>query len=97
MPWRCPACATEISHRTAAEAMPRPGQHYRCHVCRLELVYDAEVNKMVVVPLPDEIPTKPSPAPVDANTVEPGKVSGAGPNVPCLPDIYWCVTSPSAS
>jgi len=59
MPWRCPACATEISHRTAAEAMPRPGQHYRCHVCRLELVFDAEMNKMVVVPLPDELPTTP--------------------------------------
>jgi hypothetical protein len=33
--------------------MPRPGVVYRCVVCRLELVLDAETGKMMVAPLMD--------------------------------------------
>jgi hypothetical protein len=50
MPWRCPACETPIQH-SAVEDHPRPGIVYRCHICRLELVWDREANRLVVAPL----------------------------------------------
>jgi len=50
MPWRCPACSTPIRHG-ASELAPRFGTVYRCHVCRLELVVDAETQQMKVAPL----------------------------------------------
>jgi len=52
MPWRCPACQTHI-RRTAldGEERPRRGQHYRCHVCRLELELNERTNSLDVVPL----------------------------------------------
>jgi predicted Zn finger-like uncharacterized protein len=53
MPWKCPACSTQIRH-SDAEAAPRPGVVYRCSVCRLELVVDKETNRLVVVPLADD-------------------------------------------
>lgn len=49
MPWRCPACRTEIRHNPV-DARPRTNEAYRCHVCRLELVFDEESSKMVVAP-----------------------------------------------
>ena len=55
MPWRCPACETQI-RPNEPEAMPRPGVVYRCHVCRLELVVNDETQKLAVPPLPDEPP-----------------------------------------
>jgi len=53
MPWRCPACETQI-RPTEPEATPRPGVVYRCHVCRLELVVDDLTQKLTVPPLPEE-------------------------------------------
>ena len=52
MPWRCPACYTQIQ-RTVLDGddRPRQGQHYRCHVCRLELVVNEHTNVLEVVPL----------------------------------------------
>ena len=52
MPWRCPACYTQIQ-RTVLDGddRPRQGQHYRCHVCRLELVMNERTNVLDVVPL----------------------------------------------
>ena len=52
MPWRCPACYTQIQ-RTVLDGddRPRQGQHYRCHVCRLELVMNERTNALDVVPL----------------------------------------------
>jgi len=47
--WRCPACRTEIQHNPA-DARPRISEAYRCHVCRLEFVYDEASEKMVIVP-----------------------------------------------
>jgi len=55
MPWRCPACSTEITHRLGDDR-PRPGVVYRCSVCRLELVVDEATNKLKVAPLPPEPP-----------------------------------------
>lgn len=51
MPWKCPACQTQINHDAD---MPILGRVYRCHVCRLELVVDAHTNKLMVAPLPTE-------------------------------------------
>jgi hypothetical protein len=51
MPWRCPACQTQIRHNEF-EDTPRIGQVYRCHICRLELVLDANTKKLTVTPIP---------------------------------------------
>jgi hypothetical protein len=51
MPWKCPACQTEIRHDGDT---PHVGRVYRCHVCRLELTLDADRNKLTLAPLPTE-------------------------------------------
>jgi hypothetical protein len=57
MPWRCPACQTPIRH-SDAEDQPRANVAYRCHVCRLELVFDEHIRRLTVAPMradgPDE-------------------------------------------
>jgi hypothetical protein len=53
MPWKCPACSTQIRH-SDAEPAPRPGVIYRCPVCRLELVVEKGTNKLMVAPLSDD-------------------------------------------
>jgi hypothetical protein len=50
MPWRCPACQTFIRHGDHPEDLPRLGQVYRCHICRLELVFDPGTRKLVLAP-----------------------------------------------
>lgn len=50
MPWRCPACQTQI-RRNALDTGPRSGEHYRCHVCRLELVLNERTNALDVAPI----------------------------------------------
>ena len=50
MPWRCPACQSEIRHNDI-EAKPRFGQRYRCHICRLELILDPDTDKLTVTPI----------------------------------------------
>jgi hypothetical protein len=50
MPWRCPACHTQIRH-SELELKPRAGERYRCHICRLELVLDPATDKLTVTPL----------------------------------------------
>jgi hypothetical protein len=57
MPWRCPACLSVIRHDDLA--LPHPRSVYRCHVCRLELTFDAITQKLIVAPLEDEPKTKP--------------------------------------
>jgi hypothetical protein len=52
MPWRCPACQTQI-RQGENEAAPRLGVVYRCHICRLELVVDYATQKLTVRPFPD--------------------------------------------
>ncbi len=47
MPWKCPACETQI--RRDAD-LPAPNQIYRCHICRLELVFDPRAKKLIVAP-----------------------------------------------
>ena len=43
MPWKCPACQTDIPH---TGDLPQPKQVYRCHVCRLELVLDNATQRL---------------------------------------------------
>ena len=50
MPWKCPACQTEIRHDGER---PEPDRVYRCHVCRLELVLDRPTNKLAIAASPD--------------------------------------------
>jgi hypothetical protein len=50
MPWTCPACSLAIRH-AEHETAPRPGVVYRCHICRLELVFDVVTNRLVLAPM----------------------------------------------
>jgi hypothetical protein len=53
MPWRCPACHVPIQHNEF-EVKPREGVRYRCHICRLELMFDRNTDKLTVTPLISE-------------------------------------------
>ena len=56
--WSCPACQSQIRH-SSGEDQPRLGKVYRCHVCRLELIFDRERQQLTVVPMrPDDLPEK---------------------------------------
>ena len=55
MPWKCPACQTEILHDSDA---PQPGQIYRCHICRLELILDEALQQLTVAPRPGDTPKR---------------------------------------
>jgi rubredoxin len=50
MPWKCPACETEVRHD---EIPAVAGRVYRCSVCHLELTHDAATDRMQVAPLPE--------------------------------------------
>jgi hypothetical protein len=52
MPWTCPACGIAIRHGES-NALPTAGAQYRCHVCRLELVFDKTGRKLIVPALDD--------------------------------------------
>jgi hypothetical protein len=62
MPWRCPACRTEIRHNPV-DARPRTDEAYRCHVCRLDLVFDEGSSKMVIAPFEADHHVEPPPRP----------------------------------
>jgi DNA-directed RNA polymerase subunit RPC12/RpoP len=47
MPWRCPACGTNVQHSTE---LPRANCVYRCPVCRLQMVFDPLREKMQPLP-----------------------------------------------
>jgi hypothetical protein len=51
MSWKCPACQTPI--RREAD-LPAPNQIYRCHICRLELMFDPHGKTLIVAPLVSE-------------------------------------------
>jgi rubredoxin len=55
MPWRCPACQTHIRH-SEIEEQPRPGQLYRCSICRLELLLDEQSGRLTVAPMRGDAP-----------------------------------------
>jgi len=57
MPWKCPACGTQIRH-SDNEPMPRVGLRYRCHICRLELMVDPRTEKLVLAPIAGDDPQK---------------------------------------
>jgi predicted SprT family Zn-dependent metalloprotease len=52
MPWRCPACQTQIRH-SPLEERPRLDTIYRCLICRLELVLDQKTDRLTLAPLHD--------------------------------------------
>ena len=58
MPWKCPACQTQIRHDGDG---PRPKQVYRCPVCRLELVLDEHTGSLTVTQFPSEHGTSKTP------------------------------------
>jgi hypothetical protein len=58
MPWRCPACRSEI-WRSPIEATPDATVDYRCHVCRLDLRFDPATQKMFIAPFQTEQPINP--------------------------------------
>jgi hypothetical protein len=54
MSWKCPACQTLIQHERDVSLPPVPGVIYRCHVCRLELVFNPVTKKLALAPMPEE-------------------------------------------
>jgi rubredoxin len=62
MRWRCPACQLTIRHNEL-ESTPRPGEHYRCHICRLELVFDPITGGLTVPAVVAEPSRSPAPDP----------------------------------
>jgi len=57
MPWKCPACGTNVKSDADGDK-PRVGVVYRCHVCRLELTVDVKNGVLVLVPLDRTPPPK---------------------------------------
>ena len=55
MPWKCPACDSPIE-RSKAERVPEAGQIYRCPACRLNLIFDEEIQKLKEAPKMDDTP-----------------------------------------
>jgi hypothetical protein len=55
MPWRCPACGIAIQHY---EYAPRPERLYRCAICRLDLQFDAALQRMTLAPIVEPTPIK---------------------------------------
>jgi DNA-directed RNA polymerase subunit RPC12/RpoP len=49
---KCPACSSRIVDDRYDGALPREGIVYRCAICRLELVYDPQLDKMRLSPFP---------------------------------------------
>lgn len=47
---RCPACQSHIQLSTG-EPHPRPRAVYRCHVCRLELLWNVLDQRFDVAPM----------------------------------------------
>jgi hypothetical protein len=63
MRWKCPACGTPIRHNEFDPA-PQANTLYRCHICRLELVVDEKIDKLIVAPIaspPTPPPHRPKP------------------------------------
>jgi hypothetical protein len=52
MPWKCPACRTSLQRRDGDA--PRSRVIYRCHVCRLELVFNADTGQLDLAPFPSQ-------------------------------------------
>jgi len=46
--WNCPACHTSIRSGQDREQDPSVGLVYRCHRCRLELVFDPALRMLTV-------------------------------------------------
>jgi hypothetical protein len=49
MAWRCPVCS-RIIHHDDSDEQPRSRERYRCHICRIELLFDVETQRLIVRP-----------------------------------------------
>ena len=49
MAWRCPVCSRIIHHDDSDEP-PRARARYRCHICRIELLFDVDTQRLIVRP-----------------------------------------------
>jgi hypothetical protein len=49
MAWRCPVCSRIIHHDDSDEP-PRARARYRCHICRIELLFDVDAQRLIVRP-----------------------------------------------
>jgi hypothetical protein len=54
VPWKCPVCALPLHH--AEGDRPVAGALYRCHICRVELMFDLAKGKLVLAPIRDDDP-----------------------------------------
>ena len=57
MPWKCPACQTQIRHGEHEER-PRADTLYRCHICRLELMLDTSTDRLTVASMRSDEPNQ---------------------------------------
>ena len=46
--WNCPACHASIRSYQDREQQPSAGMVYRCHRCRLELVFDPVLRMLMI-------------------------------------------------
>lgn len=61
MPFKCPACSSHIRSVLidAGDDQPVVGRVYRCAICRLELVLNADGTQMIVAPVVPPADTPP--------------------------------------
>ena len=78
MQWHCPACQTIIQHSGGDVQRDARGR-YRCHICRLELRYDAAADAFVVATFDAE---RVSPVNPDARRVRPSRPRAATVKAP---------------
>lgn len=46
MAWRCPVCSRIIHHDS--DAQPCSRERYRCHICRVALLFNVETQRLIV-------------------------------------------------
>ena len=54
MAWYCLACRTEIRQNSLFDDLAEHGRPYKCHACRLELVFELPSGIVRVAPLDTE-------------------------------------------
>ncbi len=56
--WRCPVCQQQVSGRPG-DVLPARNVVYRCHTCRIDLLFDEDYGHFRLAPLQDADPPKP--------------------------------------
>jgi len=57
MPWTCPNCYFNLGQQMPSQSLPRPDEHYRCPICRLDLTFNPTAKKLE--PAPPQAPRDP--------------------------------------